>query len=252
MSIKHILLPDSQVRPGVPTNHLEAAGNYIAEKKPDVIVHIGDHWDCPSLSGWDSVQRKVKEKVKYSSLDGKGDVEAGNEAFFRLNKPIKKVKNYSPRRIFTLGNHEQRIERWREEFPHIGDAVSYDHLNFEGWQVVPYLKPICIHGIHYAHFFHPHLSPRAIGGAVPAMLNKIGYSFSQGHRPGLEVGRKALTNGKVIRGVVAGSFYQHFEQYKGHQGNAAQWNGIIVKHEVRAGDYSLCEVGIDYLLKNYS
>lgn len=251
MSVKHALIPDTQVRGGVPTTHLEAASNYLAEKKPDVIVHIGDHWDLPSLSGWDSVQKKVKDKIKYSSADGSGDIESGNEAFYLLNKAIKKARNYKPRCVFTLGNHEQRIERFREEFPHIGDAVSYDHLNFEGWKVAPYLKPIRIHGVHYAHFFHPHLSPRAIGGAVPNMLNKIGYSFTQGHRPGLEVGRKALTNGKVIRGVVAGSFYPTFEKYKGHQGNAAQWNGIIIKHEVKGGDYSLMEVSMKYLLENY-
>jgi len=83
------------------------------------------------------------------------------------------------------------------------------------------------------------------------MLNRIGYSFTMGHRPGLEVGRKALTNGSVLRGVVAGSFYSHFEEYKGHQGNAAQWNGLVVKHEVRKGNYSLMEVGMDYLLKHY-
>ena len=251
MSVKHALIPDTQVRPGVPTKHLEAAGNYLAEKKPDVIVHIGDHWDLPSLSGWDSVQKKVKDKVKYSSVDGKGDVESGNEAFFLLNKAINKAKNYNPRRVFTPGNHEQRLERFQEEFPHIGDAVSYNHLNFEGWKVETYLKPVIINGVSYAHFFHPLLSQRPVGGAVPNMLNKIGYSFTQGHRPGLEVGRKALTNGRVLRGVVAGSFYAHFEEYKGHQGNAGQWNGLIIKHEVKGGDYSLMEVSMKYLLENY-
>jgi len=205
----------------------------------------------PSLSGWDSVQKKVKEKVRYSSDDGKGDVESGNEAFFLLNKAINKVKDYNPKRIFTLGNHEQRIERFQEEFPNLGDAVSYKHLNFEGWKVIPYLKPITIDGIAYCHFFHPPLSPRPYGGKVSTILNNIGYSFSMGHRPGLGMDRKPLSSGKVLRGLVAGSFYMHFEDYKGHQGNKGQWNGLIIKHQVKQGNYSLMEVDLQYLLENY-
>ena len=154
MTVKHCLIPDTQVRAGVSTKHIEAAGNYLAEKRPDVIIHIGDHWDMPSLSGWDSVQKKVKDKVEYSSGNGKGDVESGNEAFFLLNKAINKTKNYNPRRIFILGNHEQRIERFREEFPNLGEAVSYKHLNFEGWKVIPYLKPITIDGVTYLSLIH--------------------------------------------------------------------------------------------------
>jgi len=42
--MKHFIIPDTQVKPDVPINHLEAAGNYIIEKQPDVIVHLGDHW----------------------------------------------------------------------------------------------------------------------------------------------------------------------------------------------------------------
>ena len=34
----HMIVPDTQVREGVPLDHLRAAGNYIVDKKPDTII----------------------------------------------------------------------------------------------------------------------------------------------------------------------------------------------------------------------
>jgi hypothetical protein len=47
------------------------AGEYCAEKKPDRIIHIGDHWDMPSLSSFD-VGKKAFEGRTYAS-----DIQAG-------------------------------------------------------------------------------------------------------------------------------------------------------------------------------
>ena len=44
---KHLVIPDTQVKPGQSLEHLRWAGQYAADKKPDVIIHIGDHWDMP-------------------------------------------------------------------------------------------------------------------------------------------------------------------------------------------------------------
>ena len=38
----HAIIPDVQARAGVDLSHLAWVGNYIAEKRPDVIVQIGD------------------------------------------------------------------------------------------------------------------------------------------------------------------------------------------------------------------
>ena len=51
--MKHMVIPDTQCKPGVPMEHLTWAGQYAVEQKPDVIIHIGDHWDMPSLSSYD-------------------------------------------------------------------------------------------------------------------------------------------------------------------------------------------------------
>ena len=49
---KHLVIPDTQVKPEHSVKHLRWAGKYAAEKKPDVIIHIGDHGDMPSLSSY--------------------------------------------------------------------------------------------------------------------------------------------------------------------------------------------------------
>ena len=50
---RHIIIHDTQCKPGVSLDHLSWVGEHIAHRKPDVIVHIGDHWDMPSLSTYD-------------------------------------------------------------------------------------------------------------------------------------------------------------------------------------------------------
>jgi hypothetical protein len=43
------VVPDTQVKPDAPIDHLLWAGRYAVDRKPDVVVFIGDHWDMPSL-----------------------------------------------------------------------------------------------------------------------------------------------------------------------------------------------------------
>ena len=42
VGLKIVFIPDPQVKPGCPMEHLVAAGNYCAVHRPDVIVAAGD------------------------------------------------------------------------------------------------------------------------------------------------------------------------------------------------------------------
>ena len=53
-SKKHIYIPDTQVKPDTPIDHLKWIGEFIVEQKPDVIIHGGDHADMESLSTYAS------------------------------------------------------------------------------------------------------------------------------------------------------------------------------------------------------
>ena len=51
--MRHLVIPDTQIKPDCPIDHMYWAGRYACAMKPDVIIHLGDHWDMPSLSSYD-------------------------------------------------------------------------------------------------------------------------------------------------------------------------------------------------------
>jgi len=243
--VRHILIPDTQCKPGVPLEHLSWAGEYIAEHEPDVVIAIGDWWDMESLSEYDR-GKKAFEGRRY-----KADIEAGNLGMDMFMAGINKCAK-RPRLVFTMGNHEERILRALELEPRLEGVLGYHDFNLaeHGWEVHDFLTPVEIDGVTYCHYFPQPMSGRPYSGIVETMIKNIGFSFTQGHIQGKRVGSRELGNGRTLRGLVAGSFYQHQEAYKGVQGNK-HWRGILVKNEVADGNYDLTEVSLDFLRRRY-
>lgn len=252
---KHGILPDSQIRPGSPTDHLAWAGEYFLEKKPDNIICLGDFADMPSLCSYD------EGKIQFEGRRYKQDVEAAINAMETFLNPlnsynerrrVNKKKLYSPKLTMLTGNHSQRINRAVENNPKFDGVISIDDLKFKefGWDVIPFLEIKEIDGVHYSHYFTYELTNNPVSGTMQNRLNKIGFSFIQGHQQVYKVGTKSLANGKVLRGLVCGAFYIEDEEYRGPQSNN-EWRGIFILHEVREGNYSLMEVSIDYLCRKY-
>lgn len=249
MPNEHMFIPDTQTTPDTPTEHLTAAGNYIVKKQPNVIIHAGDHWDMHSLSSYDKSTRRA-EGARYQD-----DIDAGIESMQALLKPIKdynkgRRKKYKPRMVFLIGNHEERIMRHVNANPALEGKLSYDDLKLDDWEVFDFLEVAKIDGVHYSHYFYNPMSGKPWSGKASTMLNNVGFSFTMGHRQGKDQAEKHLANGGALRGLVAGSFYQHDETYKGPQGNH-HWRGCIYKHEVRDGNYDIMEVSLKYLLENW-
>jgi len=252
---EHFIIPDTQVKKGDPINHLTAAGNYVVDKQPDVIIHLGDHWDMPSLSSYDRGTRKAEGRTYQD------DIDAGIAGMIAFLQPIwdynerkkrNKEKLYRPRMVFLLGNHEERIMRHVNANPELFGKVGYHDLKLEemGWEVYDFLEMVEIDGVMYSHFFANPNTGKPWGGMIRTRLNNIGFSFTMGHQQVKEIGEKALSNGKVLRGCVVGAFYQHDEGYKGYQGNN-HFRGCMYKHEVKDGNYNLMELSIDYLLRRW-
>jgi len=249
----HLIVPDTQVKPGVRTDHLEWIGQYILERKPDVVVHLGDHWDLPSLSSYDKGKRAMEGR-RY--LD---DVQAGNDALALLTAPIKrynrsrrfrKTDEYAPRLVLLRGNHENRIERAIEDNAQIEGAVSLDHLESPGWEVHDFLEVVFIDGVAYSHYFYNPMTGRPYGGqSIDTRLKTIGHSFTMGHQQGLWYGLRP-TLGGMHHGLVAGSCYLHDEVYLGPQAND-NWRGIVVCHQAENGTYDPMFVSLDYLCRRY-
>lgn len=244
MNNSHLVIPDTQVKPGTGKAHILAAGRLAREERPQSIIVIGDWWDFPSLSSYDKGTVSAEGK-RY--LD---DVRAGNEAMKAFLAEALRPKSYRPNLYFTIGNHEARADKHMQANPHLDGVMGLKDLHLEGFKVSPFLELCHVDGIAYSHYFANPFSGRPYGGTIQNMLNKIGFSFTMGHKQCLDIGRKDLCNGKAIQGLIAGAFYTQDEEYKGPQGNK-HWRGLIMKHNVRQGEYDLETWTMRRLMKFY-
>lgn len=251
----HLIIPDTQVKPGVPLDHLSWIGQYIVDLKPDVIIHLGDHYDMESLSSWD------KGTAAFEGRRYIADLEAGARAFEILCEPMDaynahaktmKKTRYKPERHVTLGNHEARITRVANENAQLEGLVTLEDLDFRGWQVHDFLDPVCVDGIHYCHYWSNPMTGRPMGGNALARLKQIGHSFVMGHQQTLDYAIRFLPGtGQQQFGLICGAAYLHDETYKSYQGNH-HWRGVIVLHECDGdGSADPMFVSLDYLCRRY-
>lgn len=251
---RHFIVPDTQVRPGVPVAHMDWIGQAIVDYRPDVVVHIGDHWDFPSLSAHDGPGSLKMEGARYED-----DVRVGNEAFARLCAPMEaeqarlernKKARWNPRKVFCVGNHEQRIIRAVNASPKYAGTIGYHHLDTRDFERHDYLQRVWEDGVLYSHFFQSPHSSYPIGGSIDNRLNKIGASFVQGHEQGFKYGTRTQGSGATWHGLVAGSAYLHDEDYRGNQGQN-HWRGVVILNEVKDGDYCIMPLTLEYLCRRY-
>lgn len=252
----HALVPDTQCKPGLDFAHMTWAGEYIADKLPDVIIHIGDHADMPSLSEWD------KNKKSFEGRTYKADIEASKEAMECFMRPIWKEQNrrhfgkrktWKPRQIITLGNHENRINRAIESDRKLEGLISVDDLEYEkfGFEVIPFLQPITVDGVSYCHYHTSGKMGKAVS-SVRMLATKKHMSCSMGHIQDTEIDMsQRRADGTPIIGLFCGVYYQHDEDYLGPQGNQVH-RQIWLKHQVKDGFYYPMPVSLEFLKKKYS
>lgn len=251
---RHLMIPDVQVTPETPVDHLPWIGEFLVEEKPDVVIQIGDFCDLHSLSSYSSRKEAEGERVR-------ADIEASREAmeallrpFWRYNDKRRrfKEKQYQPEMHLTLGNHENRLERYINDHPELEGVLTMQSFGYEefGWTVHPFLDVLQKDGVAYSHYFcNPNTGKPYGGESVETRLKNVGFSFTMGHQQTLKTGQRFLSNGQRIRGLIAGSCYLHDEAYR-KQSNT-EWRGIIVKNEVADGAYDLVEVSLDYLCRKF-
>lgn len=253
--IKHIVIPDVQAKPGVDFSYLNKLGRYIVDKKPDKIICIGDFADMESLSSYD-VGKKVFEGRRYAH-----DVAASHEAMTALLQPLwafndravkNKEKQYRPEMHLTLGNHENRINRAVNNDPKLDGILDVEALGYRGygWQVYDFLDVLVLDGIAYSHYFVTGVAGRPASTAA-AQFRKTNMSCIAGHQQGLQIHTGGRADGKRLTSVIAGSCYEHDENYLGPQGNK-HFRGFLVLHDVNDGEFDLMTVSLKYLSEKYA
>lgn len=245
-----LVLPDVQAKPGIDFSYLERIGQYALDKRPDVIVQIGDFADMPSLSSYD------KGKKSFEGRRYKRDVEAAQfamQAFLgpmeRYNKTAKRP--YKPRMVMTLGNHEERILRAINDDPKLDGVLSIKDLAYEeyGWEVHDFLKVVIIEGVAFSHYFTTGVMGRPAGTAQ-AQLRKTNMSCFSGHQQGKQIAYGHRADGKTITSIICGSCYEHEEAYLGQQGNQ-HFRGFWMLHDVQDGSFDEMPVSISFINQRY-
>ena len=73
-------------------------------------------------------------------------------------------------------------------------------------------------------------------GKLPTPAQQVAY----GKRP----------DGSTITCIIAGSCYEHNEDYMSSQGNK-HWRGFLMLHDIKDGEFDLMSVSLDYIRKRY-
>jgi hypothetical protein len=241
-----LFIPDCQVKPDEDLTYLRAIGQYLVDKKPDIIVNAGDFFDFPSLSSYD------KGKLSFEGRRLKKDIEAGKRGMEILLAPLREYQksnpSYKPRMVFTLGNHEQRLMRLPTDNPELSGFIGYHLLDLEkDWEVHDFLKPVNIQGINFVHYLSNPMTGKPYGGSAAAQLKSVGVSFVAGHKQTLDVAIQPVLDGTMRLGIVCGASYPFEEGYKGYQGNN-HFRGVVMLYEARNGFADPSFVSTNFLI----
>ena len=254
MTLKILVIPDCQVKEGVPLEHLTWAGKAIVDYKPDVVVNLGDFADMPSLSSHDIKGSKYFEGLRY-----KKDIESAKDAMKILLAPLRdaqkaqkdsKHKVYKPRMVLTLGNHENRIDRAVNNNPTLEGLISTKDLDYEkDWEVHGFLHPVFINGVGFNHYWPVGAMGRP-AGAASAIINKLHMSCVAGHQQGKQIAYGKRADGKPICAIIVGSYYLHDESYMDQLSNR-HWRGLLMMNEVHDGHFDEMFLSVEYLGRKY-
>lgn len=247
-----LVIGDYHAHPNYDNDRARLVSRFIEERQPDTILQIGDLADMPSLSSYDT-GTKSYEGRRYSR-----DIESAREAQELLFSGIREVNKdrarkhdarYSPRKVITLGNHDDRIDRAIN-----GDSKLEGTLNLvrdlglqEWWDdIVPFKESIDVNGLLCSHYFATGVSGRPIAGESPAnlLLKKNYVSSVVGHSHLLDIAYRTRADGSKMVGVVCGCF-AHPKMIEGWNKDTVRmwWYGIIYLREVIDGS----PTGIDII-----
>lgn len=237
-----LVIPDTQVKPGVPLDHFRWIAKAIKQYKPTHVVHLGDHWDFPSLSTYSS-------RLEISTARVVDDIESGNRAMKLFWKSLRGMKD-PPEFHFSFGNHEERLLRYIGDNLILENFLSFDNLFLDGWITHPYRSLYSLNNVWITHAFFQENTGRPLGGTAQSVLMRVGLSGIQGHRQGKQIAQRTLPNQQVQRMLICGSCYLHQEAYLGEMARE-NWRGIVVLHDVDDGDYDMMELSLKYLCRKY-
>jgi hypothetical protein len=158
---------DTHVCPGMDLQHFTWIGRYIAETRPDNVLHGGDFHDFESCE-FHSAAGSMSQKRRPAFIE---DIEAGEEALHIYHKEVGVGEIPHDK---TDGNHEYRVERFEELSPNLAGTLILQRDQLFAryrWKVTPYRHWIFFEGVGCTHV-PMSIMQKPIGGRYPE--NTIG------------------------------------------------------------------------------
>lgn len=256
----HLIIPDSHAQPDVSNERFRWLSRFIMDRRPDVIVNIGDLLDMESLCSYDKGHKSFEGR-RFSR-----DIAAGNEALDLLESEIKeyndrqatfKKRQYKPTKVWLDGNHENRANRAEElqaELEGMLDIHGRLKLKKRGWDIHKFLEPVIIDGVVYQHYFSSGPMGMPIGGHYSArrVLQEIHRSGTFGHNHYFNYHVDTAGDGTRLHGLSVGCYFEHAVTYSPTKDQQKWWRGVVLKHNVNNGDYDLETVSLKTLKRLYS
>lgn len=255
-----LIIPDSHATPTHNNDRFTWLGRLILDRKPDIIVNIGDMADMPSLCSYD------KGKKSFEGRRYKKDIESVIDAQEKLFAPINEYnqrqketrhRQYRPELFLTTGNHEARISRAVESQAELEGTISVEDLRYKdfGWTVIPYLEPLILEGVAFCHYFSSGVMGKAIGGEHQAhsLIMKKHMSCVQGHTHTRDFCERVTADGRRIMSLVVGCYLdedQH-EDYAG-EANKLWWRGVVMLHDVQDGQFEPEFISVKKIKESYA
>lgn len=229
---RHLVIPDAHADLAEePNDRFTWLARMAKDRKPDVVINLGDAVDFGSLCTYEK-----PGSLAAQGRDYKGDVESGWDAFKRMTP--KATKSWKPRLIALTGNHEDRVDRFRNQDVRMGSMVSLKDIGREdlGWEVVPFEVPHVVDDIAYCHYLARVGGRYPIAGKYAAnsllaeghMSTVVGHSHMRDHKEA-----RTWSGGKLFS-LVAGCFFERPHHWAGTS-NDAWWRGVFEIEDIRDG-----------------
>lgn len=251
-----LVIPDSHACIEESNDRYEWAGRLIVDRRPDIVIELGDFGDYESLCSHTkgTIEAEGKRLVQ--------DMEITKDAREKLTMPLltlqqkqrnQKIKLYNPELIALQGNHENpRWDKIVKYNPELLGIVNDDlgYARTYGWQSYPYQKIVSRCGIEFSHNFVSGSYGRPIEGEFPAtsLLRKRRRSSVCGHNHKFDL---AIDNDAGIYCLSAGCYFESYKHYAG-QANAQWWRGLFILHNCNDGKFDVEAISIDRVRSEYS
>jgi hypothetical protein len=241
-----VVIPDAHAKPGTSQIRFNALGNALAEWKPDYLVDIGDAADMPSLSSHGDVEgERYAEDIAYA-IDARERMLAPSRAYNKGRRKSQRIGFTLPGRShYTLGNHEDRIDRSIADDPaRLQGVISTADLRAEeyGFTVHPFGEVVTLCGVSFSHFFASGTMGRPVGGInhAASLVRTQLCSTVCGHAHTFDMAERVrIADGKRIIGISCGCFFDFQMEWTSEQVNQQYRRGILVMRDVVEGSFDI-------------